>query len=87
MRRPSVKVEMATPMTAPGGLRTFARVTLERRDGKPPLAHPSAHQASFQLAALATSNALLDIAEETTELRAGDSATALLIDQPPAPPL
>jgi molybdenum cofactor synthesis domain-containing protein len=85
-RRPSMLAEMAAPLTTPAGLRTFARARLERRDGALPLAHPAAGQSSHQLHWLAQSNALLDIAAETSTVAAGERVVAILVDQPPSLP-
>lgn len=86
-RRPSVKAELAAPLSTPPGLRTFARARLQARAGAVPLAHPAAGQASYQVRWLAQSNALLDIPEETGELEPGQVVVALLMDQSPGPPL
>jgi molybdopterin molybdotransferase len=86
-RRPSVEAELAAPLQTPPGLRTFARARLEARPGAVPLAHPAPGQASYQVRWLAQSNALLDIAEETADLEAGQAVTAILVDQAPGPPL
>jgi molybdopterin molybdotransferase len=86
-RRPSVSVELAEPLETPAGLRTFARARLEARSGRPPLAHPAPGQGSHQISWLARSNALLDIPDTVGRLSAGADAVALLVDQPPGPPL
>jgi molybdopterin molybdotransferase len=86
-RRPFVAAELAEPLDTPPGLRTFARAHLEARPEAPPLAHPAPGQGSHQVRWLAQSNALLDIPEDVGELLAGATVVALLIDQPPGPPL
>jgi molybdopterin molybdotransferase len=84
-QRPTVMVEMAEALTTPPGLRTFARARLERRDGAPPLAYPAPGQGSHQVRWLAQSNALLDIAPETSKVDAGELLLAILVDEPPRP--
>jgi molybdopterin molybdotransferase len=86
-RRPSVPAELSEALETPAGLRTFARARLEARDGLPPLAHPAKGQGSHQVSWLARSNALLDIPESVATLPAGAPVEALLVDQPPGPPL
>jgi molybdopterin molybdotransferase len=85
-QRPSATVEMAAALSTPVGLRTFARARLETRAGAVPLAHPAKGQGSYQVRWLAQSNALLDIAAETSEVEAGDQVRAILVDEPPRPP-
>jgi molybdopterin molybdotransferase len=85
-KRQEVEAELAFPLSTPAGLRTFARARLESRPGRRPLAHPATGQASYQLLALATSNALLDIPETAAHLEAGAATIAIRIDQPPSPP-
>ncbi|HXA41894.1 MAG TPA: gephyrin-like molybdotransferase Glp [Candidatus Solibacter sp.] len=84
--RPSVVAELASPLSTPAGLRTFARARLETRAGKAPLAFPASGQGSHQVRWLAQSNALLDIAEESETVAAGAPVTAILVDHPLAPP-
>jgi molybdopterin molybdotransferase len=86
-RRPLVAAELAEPLDTPPGLRTFARARLEARPKAPPLAHPAPGQGSHQVRWLAQSNALLDIPEDVGGLPAGATVVALLVDQPPGPPL
>ena len=84
--RPSLDAELATGLSTPPGLRTFARARLQARRGSTPLAHPVA-QGSHQLHALANSDALLDIGEEAGALPAGAAVKAILVNHPPLPPL
>ena len=86
-QRPSVTAELTEPLDTPQGLRTFARARLEARPDGSPLAHPAPGQGSHQVRWLARSNALLDIPEGVGVLPAGASVVALLVDQPPGPPL
>jgi molybdopterin molybdotransferase len=86
-QRPSVTAELTEPLDTPMSLRTFARARLEARPDGPPLAHPALGQGSHQVSWLARSNGLLDIPEDVAGLPTGASVVALLVDQPPGPPL
>jgi molybdopterin molybdotransferase len=82
-----VAVRPGKPLDTPMSLRTFARARLEARPDGPPLAHPALGQGSHQVSWLARSNGLLDIPEDVAGLPTGASVVALLVDQPPGPPL
>jgi molybdopterin molybdotransferase len=86
-RRPRVEAELASEITVPAGLRTFARASLETRAGRTPLAHPVPGQGSHQLRWLAGADALLDLPDDAGVVAAGRTVEAILVNQPPAPPL
>ena len=72
--RPQVRAIVDERIDNRGGRRTFARVSLEQRDGRFHV-RPSGPQDSAMLLPLATADGLLEISEDTTELLPGDEAT------------
>ena len=84
--RPRGTARLTAALRTPSSLRTFARAIV--RAGANGLeATPLPGQGSHQVRSLADANALLDIPEEVADLTAGTKVTALLVDQPPSPPL
>jgi molybdenum cofactor synthesis domain-containing protein len=68
---PTVRARLTEPVTSPGGLRHFLRGSLAYRDGAFEVA-PAEGQGSHQIFALSSSNALIVVGEDVTELAAGD---------------
>ncbi|MFN2462433.1 MAG: gephyrin-like molybdotransferase Glp [Candidatus Dormibacteria bacterium] len=82
--RPRALCRLKERVDSPAGLRTFVRARVERTaEGLE--ATPLGGQGSHQLRAMASANALLDVAEEVETLAAGEPVTALLLDHPVAP--
>jgi molybdopterin molybdotransferase len=68
---PTVRARLTEPVTSPGGLRHYLRGALTYRDGAYEVA-PAEGQGSHQIFALSSSNALIVVGEDETELAAGD---------------
>lgn len=82
--RPVRAVTLSRALSTPPGLRTFARAVVTAAGGGL-RAEPVVGQASYQLAAMASANALLDVPAEAGSLEAGAQVTAIMLDQPPGP--
>jgi len=79
-RKPTVQVELAEPVTS-DGRETYARAWVQR-EGDRYVARLSGGQASNVLSALAAANALVIIPEGQTQVEAGASVAAQMLDWP-----
>src|SRR5690606_4411286 len=75
--RDVVGVELASPLSAPGARTELVRATLERREGRAPLALPKRDQGSGNLTSLVGLDALVIVPEGSAALAAGAPAVAL----------
>lgn len=75
---PVVAARLTGPVTSPAGLRNFLRGALEYRDGGYHVS-PAEGQGSHQMFALASSNALVVVPEDVTELAAGDDVDVMML--------
>jgi molybdopterin molybdotransferase len=82
--RPVRQATLSRALSTPPGLRTFARAVVTSAGGGLS-AEPVVGQASYQLAAMASANALLDVPAEASSLEAGAAVSAIMLDQPPGP--
>lgn len=73
---PTVTARLASPVRSPSGLRHFLRGDLRYRDGAYEVS-PAEGQGSHQIFALATSNCLIVVGEDVTELSEGDRVEVL----------
>jgi molybdopterin molybdotransferase len=83
--RPRARARLLGDLDTPPGMRTFVRARTERADDGALVAAPLAGQGSHQLRSLAAANALLDVPEATSSIRAGAEVDALLLEQRPGP--
>lgn len=79
--RPQVTVQTSEPVRSAGGKRSFLRAVVERDSGGHLLARPAGGQGSHVLSSMAAANALLVVPEQLTEVAAGTSLTALLLER------
>jgi molybdopterin molybdotransferase len=71
-----VLARLTTPVRSPDGLRHYLRATLEHRDGVYHVT-PAGGQGSHQVFSLASSNCLIVVVEDVTELAAGDPVAVM----------
>jgi molybdopterin molybdotransferase len=74
----TVTARLTEPVTSPAGLRHFLRGVLDYRDGEPHVT-PAEGQGSHQVFSLASSNCLMVVGEDITELAAGDPVPVLAL--------
>ncbi|MGI8607689.1 MAG: molybdopterin molybdotransferase MoeA [Candidatus Dormibacteria bacterium] len=82
--RPRLVCTLTAEASTPVGLRTFLRAMVTRGEGGPEVT-PLGGQGSHQLRDLATANALIDVAEETSVVRAGQEVEVILLDHAVGP--
>jgi molybdopterin molybdotransferase len=75
---PTVVARLSAPITSPSGLRHFLRGALAYRDGAYEVS-PAEGQGSHQIFSLSSSNCLMVVAEDVTELAAGDPIEVLML--------
>jgi molybdopterin molybdotransferase len=81
VERPTVQATLDAPISNSDGRRVYARVIVYRsEDGKGYRARPSGGQGSGVLTTMARANGLAICPEESTGLKAGDTATVMLLD-------
>jgi molybdopterin molybdotransferase len=73
---PTVVARLTAPATSPAGLRHYLRGVLEYRDGEYQVTLAEG-QGSHQVFSLASSNCLMVVAEDVTELAAGDPVSVM----------
>ncbi|GAA0355244.1 molybdopterin molybdotransferase MoeA [Actinoallomurus spadix] len=72
----TVRARLTAPVTSPGGLRHYLRAVLSPAEGEHHVA-PAEAQGSHQVFALSSSNALIVVPEDVTDLRTGDTVDVL----------
>ncbi|MDT0329022.1 molybdotransferase-like divisome protein Glp [Nocardiopsis lambiniae] len=78
-----VRARLAAPATSPGGRRSFLRGVLETTGpDREATVTPLTRQQSHQLSALTTTNALIVVPEDVTELPAGATVEVLVLPRP-----
>jgi molybdopterin molybdotransferase len=75
---PTVRARLTRPVTSPAGLRHFLRGALTYCDGGYTVS-PAESQGSHQIFSLASSNSLMVVGEDVTELAAGDPADVMML--------
>ena len=80
INRPAVRARLAEPLTSPPGKRSFARAHLSVDHGTYTVT-PVGGSGSHLIASLAGANALVVVPEKTTELDAGATVTAMLLER------
>jgi molybdopterin molybdotransferase len=75
---PTVRARLTDPVTSPPGLRHFLRGALTYRDGEYHVS-PAEGQGSHQIFALASSNALMVVGDDVTDLAAGDTVEVMML--------
>ncbi|WP_345354686.1 molybdotransferase-like divisome protein Glp [Actinoallomurus liliacearum] len=73
----TVRARLSVPITSPEGLRHYLRAELSTDDDGDYRVVPAEAQGSHQVFALASSNALIVLPEDVTELHAGDTVDVL----------
>ena len=81
VERGTVPVTAAVGWRSPAGKRQFVRARLERSDGEELQVRPVGGQGSHLVADLAEATCLVVVAEEVTEVSAGDQVSCLVLDQ------
>src|SRR5581483_1313521 len=80
IHRPTVRARLTSPVQSPPGRRTYARAQLTV-DGGVYSVTPIGGSGSHLIASLAGANALVVVPEGTTQLDAGTSVTAMLLER------
>jgi molybdopterin molybdotransferase len=78
--RPVVRAPVTHPLRSPAGKRSFLRAWLAVEDGAY-MVRPVGGPGSHLIAALAASNALIVLPEDTTEVEAGEPVSVLLLER------
>jgi molybdopterin molybdotransferase len=78
--RPVVRAPVTQPLRSPAGKRSYLRAWLSVEDGAY-LVRPVGGPGSHLIAALAASNALIVLSEDTTEVAAGTPVNVLLLER------
>lgn len=81
--RDTVTAAVSRGWYSPPGRREFVPVRLTGAPGRGYLATPEAEPGSLRLSALAASNALAIVPEDTTQVAAGDEFTCMIIEDDP----
>jgi len=79
--RPQVTVQTTETVRSSPGKRSFLRAVVEREPGGRLVARQAGGQGSHVLSSMAAANALLVVPEQATEVAAGASLTALLLER------
>ncbi|MFY7065587.1 gephyrin-like molybdotransferase Glp [Nocardiopsis changdeensis] len=78
-----VRARLAAPVASPPGRRSYLRAVLEPAvPGREAAVAPLTRQESHQLTALTTTNALIVVPEDVTELPSGAAVEALVLPEP-----
>ena len=72
-------------VSTPAGLRTFVRAVVTTGDAGLEVT-PLPGQGSHQMRWMAAANALIDVAEDVSDIGAGQEVEAIMLDHPPGPP-
>jgi molybdopterin molybdotransferase len=75
---PTVRARLTEPVTSPSGLRHFLRGALTYRDGDYHVS-PAEGQGSHQIFSLASSNSLMVVGDDVTEVAAGDPVDVMML--------
>ena len=83
--RPRRRCTLTQDASTPAGLRTFVRAVVTAGDAGLEVT-PLPGQGSHQMRWMAAANALIDVAEDVSDIAAGQEVEAIILDHPPGPP-